>query len=164
MVATRVSPTATLPKTQAVIADVVRSLGDLERLPTSKRLQQDLEALQQYIASDALHIEVVIAAPVSDPDRAARIAQWLAPGLSSDVLATAPDAPLVLSPTQNGGPAVRLEVYSAVRPRSRRAAEPRAAVLVCIADPLSAVDDQARDSVEALCEDRPYALLIADGH
>ena len=160
MVATRVIPSTLVPRTRGVIAEVRRALAELERLPASKRLLEDVEALQQFLASDTLHLDVVVVSPLGDAAQAESVARWISPGLSGDPLLRCDEPATITIPGDSEATSIHLNIFPADDPRSRRAAEPRPSVLVCVSGGSGPLDPRLGETLEALCEDRPYAVLI----
>lgn len=156
MAIVRVTAQTALPTGQRLAADLARCVEEAGRLPSTRRLAEDLVSLSTYGADGLLEVDVAVAGALNEM-RAAAVANWICSDLSPTIVSGTGDHHAVIA----AGPIrLSLHVFPAGVPPVRKAATSRAPVLVCVLASADVLDVGSAGALEALFEDRPHVSLL----
>ena len=160
MALVRLSATTALPTTRQIIGDLDRCAKDGGTFASSQAIKDGLSTL--LIESQRLVLQVdLVLSPAFQLDAIDSLCRWLLPGgnLESFRMALQTHQTLLL-PSTGKGPEICYSLWSMSEPPVRRAGSLRAPILVLIMQSLDEASENIKNALDALCEDRPIAMLF----
>lgn len=162
MVLVRVSATTALPTTRQIIGDLDRCAKDAGTLASSPAIKDGLSSLLIESQRQALRVDLALS-PGLQLEAIDSLCRWLAPGSDIDSfrLALQTHQPIVDKPMGKGSE-ICYSLSSMNEPPVRRAGSLRAPILVLIMAALEETSESTKNSLDALCEERPIVIIF--GH
>ncbi len=155
------SAAVALAHVRALVTDLLACIRDMGSLPSTRDLVADLQALALYCDRTGVDLDLAVA-PGLDVADAERLAGWIGADVDPAVIASVAHAEKGEVRLLVDDDASILRIVPIAQPPVHKAAATRPAVVVCVPVGTDLSSEEASPNMEAVLEDRPFAVFCIE--